>query len=210
MRPIKDCFKIIKLLESLNDELTHLRALATVGSWESFELAIVNFSKKLNRAKRLIKGFIATYEASPILKFNFDDGTIILGFERLSAKGHIATLKPVSLPLNPVLLRELLEGMPKPNEISRMIDKRIRLIMEREKQRTRIKKEEPELLRSGEAARMIGISRQSLWRYFKEGRIPERAVQRLPSGHLRYYKHEIEKFKSKRKDNSGKSREKQT
>jgi len=170
----------------------------------------MRFSKRLNRAKWLIKRFIATYEVSPILMFDLDKGTITLGFERLPAKGCIETLKPVNGKLNGILIRALLEGMPKPSEISRMIDKRIRLMMEREKQKhlisssmrdvqgIRPEKRESQLLRLGEAARMLGVSYKTLWRQSKEGMI---SAKRLPSGHSRYYKHEIEKLKSKRTRN---------
>lgn len=145
-----------------------------------FEAAIIRFSRMLSRLKRLIRELITTYGDFVTLEFNLNEGTIALGFRRTS---RTFTLKPMKV--RPTLLRELLEGMPKPSEIDRMVNRRIRLMMEEERQKER------RLLSPADASRMLGIPPKTLWRWWKEGRI--RAI-RLPSGRLRYYRDDVEQL----------------
>lgn len=197
-KAVRQCFKIFKLLSSLNEEYAALRSKALTEP-TYFSEAVIQFSKRLIRVKRLIKGFIATHEVSPILDFNLDENTVTLGFR--GASRHLIPMK--ALKIHPTLLREILDGMPKPSEITAMVDRRIRLIVEKEeqrlpclsskldRQRPRADQNERELLSPAEASRMLGVSYKTLWRWWKEGKI--RAV-RLPSKRLRYYRDEIEQL----------------
>lgn len=55
-------------------------------------------------------------------------------------------------------------------------------------------KTEETLLRPRDAAKMLGVSYKTLWRWWKEKKI---RAKRLPSGRLRYYQTDIEKSLSK-------------
>ena len=46
-----------------------------------------------------------------------------------------------------------------------------------------------EAITTAEAARMLGVSRWTVVRYIREGRLP---AFRLPSGRLRLYRHNVE------------------
>ena len=181
--------KIAKLLKILDEEMVNLKLLAVQHKWETFYLKIFDFSRKLYRVRQLIRRFIAIFGVSPIVGVDLIESTISLGFRSLSVKaGVIESLGPITLKLNRVLLDMLLREIPKPHEIDRVVSDRIR--------KAKIWEEE-ELLRPGEAARILGVSYKTLWRWYREGII---SAKQLPSGHLRYYRSEIEKI-SKAKAN---------
>lgn len=56
------------------------------------------------------------------------------------------------------------------------------------------------LLRPKEAAKALGVSPKTLWRYWKKGKIE---AIRLPSGRLRYPKDEIERIRQNKTPNNG-------
>jgi excisionase family DNA binding protein len=197
-KAFRQCYKIFKMLMTIEEEYENLKQKA-LDDRADFDLAVIRFSRMLTRVKRLIKEFIVAYETSAILKFDLDRDTLTLGFKGASRS---LTIKP--LEFHPKLIRELLEGMPKPSEIERIINKRIRAQTEREEQKVlpqvrldkrtlRVTRGERELLSPGEASAMLGFSYKTLWRWWKEGKIE---ALRSPSGRLRYYRDDVERLLS--------------
>lgn len=198
----RQCYKIFKMVIVLKEEYENLRQRA-LDDRADFDLAVIHFSRLLNRVKRLIREFMVAYATSAILKFDLDSNTLTLGFRGASRS---LTIRP--LEVHPKLILELLEGLPKPSEIENMVNKRIHAQIRREEQeillRTelekytlRAKRGERELLSPGEASAMLGFSYKTLWRWWREGKI--RAV-RFPSGRLRYYRSDIEQMLGKSTD----------
>ena len=85
--------------------------------------------------------------------------------------------------VNPYLLEELSQELPNKKSIPTQIQ---------------LHKSKPvdKILKPEEAALMLGVSYKTLWRWARKGKIK---YIKLPSGHLRYYKKDIQKFIEQKK-----------
>jgi len=209
------CYKVYKNLSSLNSE--YIKLIKT-HDLNKFTLALIRFTRKLIRVKRLLGGLLIAYRDIVDLKFNLEKGEINLGLKGVSRS--LEFYKPIKM--HPLLLEDILKDIPKytseielqfaktkldiytsdvllnkiMNEIERLIDERIKFLEENEawKKLYKSKIQEAELIPPRKASAMLGVSYKTLWRWWKEGKI--RAIQ-TPSGRLRYYKTDIEKLLGK-------------
>ncbi|MGQ9461424.1 MAG: helix-turn-helix domain-containing protein [Candidatus Bathyarchaeaceae archaeon] len=187
-----ECVQIVKSLLKLNRDYEQLRILAIDDAPTFFREAHL-FAKNVLEIRQRIENFKTKYGES--VSFDFDAKTGAFGVCFSSATRRVST-HPIrgennipdykSLRVKPELLRALGFSTSQIPNVNDVLQESLRKVKNEEK---------VELLRPREAAKMVGVSYKTLWRWWKEGKM--KAIQ-LPSGRLRYYKNELEKYIQKK------------
>jgi excisionase family DNA binding protein len=166
----------------LDKDYKKLRELA-IDYAPSFYRAALSLAENLLEVKRKMEEFRRRYGESAICRF--DDKTGEFKVSYVGEGRRIWVKEP--LRISPHLLKELDVASSDIPNVNDVLHVSISYIESEEKL---------EFLRPKEAAKMLGVSYKTLWRWWKEGKV--KAIQ-LPSGRLRYYKNELEKIVHKNK-----------
>jgi excisionase family DNA binding protein len=165
------CLKLLTHIEWVNTALSELSKTSSIG-YEKFEGALMDFLEGMFKVRDEISYYCTRYGKSAKIELDLNGSNIALGYD---GEFYRASLRRIKIaPALSKFIDDLLQKVKTNNRRVHAQDD-----MERA------------WLKPKEAAKMLGVSYRTLWRWWKEGKI--NALQ-LPSGHLRYYKNEIEQL----------------
>ncbi len=167
--------KMLYELDGLYDDL--LKSASNEPA--EFERKLLDFISLVNRVKKKIELFSMVYSVGPIIDIASDPSDERNALVKVGLKMRRYKYESKPIKVRQFIVAEILpltEAHLKSEDV-------IKAAVSRASKR--------ELISPGEAARSLNVSYKTLWRWWKEGKI--KAV-RLPSGRLRYYRHEVEKL----------------